>query len=126
MLIEKKMVDFISMDIKSDKESYNEISKTNVDIKKIEESIKIISNSGLEYEFRTTVVPGYHNKEKMIKLAKWIKDIAGRPKKYVIQNFVARNTLVDEKFSRINGFKEEELEEMKNAVEDYFEEVKIR
>ena len=42
---------------------------------KIEESIKLIVNSGLDYEFRTTVVPGIHNEEEIENLGLWVNSI---------------------------------------------------
>ncbi|MCS7151056.1 MAG: anaerobic ribonucleoside-triphosphate reductase activating protein [Endomicrobia bacterium] len=52
-----KHADFISMDIKSriEKYKYSEVCGVDVDIEKIKNSIKIILNSSVEYEFRTTI-----------------------------------------------------------------------
>ena len=34
--------------------------------------------------------------------------------------------MLDDKFERLEGFSQKELEEMKKAVEEYFEDVEIR
>ena len=125
-LIDKKLINYIAMDIKADKDNYNVLAGVKVDINRIEESMKIIINSGLNYEFRTTVIKGYHNPEKLKKIGKWINSF-GNAKKYVIQNFIPRQgKLIDEKFEKIIPFDDNELEEMKKAVLPYFEKVSVR
>ncbi|MDD5086559.1 MAG: anaerobic ribonucleoside-triphosphate reductase activating protein [Candidatus Nanoarchaeia archaeon] len=126
-LIQNDVVDYIAMDIKSDKDNYDILAGIDVDIKKIEESIKTIVNSGIDYELRTTVIRGYHDPEKIKKIGKWINKLAGKPKKYYIQNFIPREgKLVDEKFEKISPFENEEIEEMKKAAIPYFEKVELR
>ncbi len=88
---------------------------------------KIMTKSGLDYEFRTTVIRGYHDSEKIKKIGEWLKRLAGKPKKYCIQNFIPREgKLIDEKFEKIRYFEDEELEEMKKAAMPYFEKVEVR
>jgi len=125
-LIDKKLVDYIALDVKADKDNYNALAGVKVDINRSEESIQIIINSGLDYEFRTTVIRGYHNPEKLKKIGEWVNSL-GKAKKYVIQNFIPRKgKLVDKKFEKINPFEDNELEEMKKAVSDYFEKTEVR
>lgn len=73
ILIDEKMIDYIAMDIKGPLQRYKEISSCNINTAKIQESIKTIMNSGIEYEFRTTVVPGIHSNEDMEDIALLIK-----------------------------------------------------
>ncbi|MGC9309685.1 MAG: anaerobic ribonucleoside-triphosphate reductase activating protein, partial [Candidatus Nanoarchaeia archaeon] len=54
--INKQLIDFISMDVKSCKEKYGQVAGKDVDVDKIEKSMQIIINSGLDYEFRSTIV----------------------------------------------------------------------
>ena len=56
-------IDYIGMDIKNDLDNYNEITKKQIDISKIKKSVEIIINSGVKYEFRTTVYPKYLKSE---------------------------------------------------------------
>ena len=127
-LIERKLVDFTAMDIKSGKENYNIVTDEEIDVSKIEESIKIIANSGVEYELRTTVVPGIHSIDEVISIGEWVFSfLKKRAKRYVLQNFVPReNKMINKKLEKVESFDSKILENMKNAVEDYFEEVKIR
>ena len=83
-LIEKGYIDFVAMDVKNSEFKYLEtVGKLNVDINKVKQSMDIIRNSGIDYEFRTTVVKEYHNKEDLIEIVDWIKG----SKKWAIQQY---------------------------------------
>ncbi|MBQ8299841.1 MAG: anaerobic ribonucleoside-triphosphate reductase activating protein [Clostridia bacterium] len=85
-------IDFIGMDIKNDFENYNEITQKKVDVSKIKESVDIILKNGVNYEFRTTVYPKYINKENLVNIAKYLKEVGS--KKYVLQNYFDHNKTV--------------------------------
>ena len=120
-IIEDKLVDYIALDIKADKDNYNKISGVNIDITKIEKSLNLIINSGIDYEVRTTAVRNYNNLEK---IGKWLSNF--KIKKYVIQNFVIRDKLIDNNFKKIKQYSEEELNEIKEVIKEYYEKVEIR
>jgi pyruvate formate lyase activating enzyme len=54
-ILAQKIVDYVAMDIKGPLSRYAEITGIPLDTKKIEQSIKLIMNAGIDYEFRTTV-----------------------------------------------------------------------
>jgi hypothetical protein len=60
----------------------------------------ILSNGNLDFEFRTTVVPGIHEREDFLEIAKWI---GGPNIKYYLQNFRAEKT-IDPEFEKIKPF----------------------
>ncbi|MBU4502169.1 MAG: anaerobic ribonucleoside-triphosphate reductase activating protein [Nanoarchaeota archaeon] len=111
-LVDKKLVDYIAMDIKSDFENYDEVSGMKVDIGKIKKSIKIIKESNVDYEFRTTLVKEFHDKESIIKIC---KEIQGS--RYFLQNFFNAPKLLSEK--NFTPFNKKELEEIKKACSKY-------
>ena len=53
-IIDKKLVNYIAMDVKATKAKYEKCIGRKFDIKILEDSINIIKNSGIEYRFRTT------------------------------------------------------------------------
>ena len=55
-LIQKELVDYIAMDIKTDPLHYSPLIKKDCDPDNIFSSIRIIMESGLPYEFKTTCV----------------------------------------------------------------------
>ena len=61
-LLDKKLLNYIAMDIKSGFSRYNRSSGvSNINVSLIQESIDIIQNCGLPYEFRITVVDRLHS-----------------------------------------------------------------
>jgi len=127
-LINKKLIDFIAMDVKSSFDKYQNAIKLKEQSSKfielIKKSIKIISNSGLEYEFRTTIVPGIHNKEIMVKLAKDLKKIIGSCN-YYLQSFRPKNCL-DKKYLTIKPFTDKQMKEILSAVKKVLPKTKLR
>lgn len=123
-LIDENSVDYIAMDIKAplSKEKYSAAAGTNVDIEKIKESIELIKNSGIDYEFRSTVVPTIHSKEDIIQMA---KDISPA-KKYFLQGFRGEKGVIDEKLNKVRPFPDEFLKEIEGEIKSYFDVFKIR
>jgi len=121
-LLQKKLLDFIAMDIKSSLERYDEAAGIEVNKDKIKESVEIIRNSGIDYEFRTTVLPGLVEKKEITQIGEWLKG----SKKYTIQNFRTSKPLIDNKLQHITPYSNQELEELKKTAENYFDEVEIK
>lgn len=90
IFIEKKLLDYVAMDIKGPLDHrYNHLCGKFADLKKIKKSIKIIMDSGVPYEFRTTIVPTISGVEEIKSIT---QTIAGA-EKYVLQQFVASHCL---------------------------------
>jgi len=82
--IDNGLVDYVAMDIKNCPDKYAMTAGVRkLDIAKIEESVKILMTSGVDYEFRTTVTAELHTPEDFTKIGEWIKGA----KRYYIQNF---------------------------------------
>ena len=84
------------------------------DPKKIKESINLIINSLIDYEFRTTLVDGLHNEEDILKMAKKIKGA----KLYVLQEFIPNNTLNPD-FQKNKPISSRILKKLKPKIEKY-------
>lgn len=73
-LLESNLVDYVAMDIKTilDLEEYQKICgiKDQQLFQKVQESIEILKESGIDYQLRTTIVPQFHTKEMINKLEK--------------------------------------------------------
>ena len=119
-LLDKKLVDYIAMDIKNEVWKFSESIWVELDEKPYLESIKLIMNSDIDYEFRTTVIKGVHNKKIIENIAKYII----WAKTYYLQNYKLAKTL-DPDF-KWESFSENELEKFKNIWEKYIEKVWIR
>jgi len=115
-LIDDKLIDYVAMDIKLPKERYSEIFGKMVKVKDIEESIKILKEGKVDYEFRSTIVPSIHTKEDVLSMAKWISGA----KRYFLQNFIPEKT-IDPKFEKIKPYPQEYLLEIQKVISPFFE-----
>ena len=114
-LIKGKLIDYIAMDIKAPKDKYERVANVRVDFKKIEKSVRIIRESGLPHEFRTTVVPGLLEKEDIAEIGRVIKGAEN----WFLQKFKSGTDLVDESFQGLSPFKDKEMEEMVRIGKKY-------
>lgn len=120
-VIKEGLVDFIAMDIKHAPKKYALATGLKPDMQKIKSSVKIIMNSGIPYEFRTTVVPGIHNEEDFKEIAKWIKGARA----YYLQEFRPLR-VIDDKIKK--GAKENvlDLKKIKKEIAKNFSKFGIR
>lgn len=104
-LLTHKLIDYIAMDLKAPlNDKYHAAAGVKVDLEKIIDAIKLIMNSGIDYEFRTTVVPAFLDEDDIEEMA---KAIAGA-KKYALQQFVPDHTL-DERLRIIAPYSKEKM-----------------
>lgn len=108
-LIDLKLVDYIAMDIKNIYSKYDITSGVKVNIDNIKKSISIIENSGIDYEFRTTIVKEFHSTQDIKEILSYISSNSN----YYIQNFKNSNDVFNRNLS---SFSENELVEMKNEI----------
>jgi len=118
-LIAENLIDYVAMDVKLPKERYQKI--LGVAAKKIDESINVLKNSKIDFEFRTTVVPTIHTKQDIIAIAKWLAPA----QKYYLQNFLPEKT-VDPEFETKRPFPNEDLLDMQKVIAPLFEVCEIR
>lgn len=103
-LIDKKLVDYFAMDLKSTWQKYQTIANLAPGkerfIENCKETFKIIQESSVPHEWRTTVLPGIHQEEDFIEMASWL--IPGE--QYFIQDINYAVTLDQglDKTKRIN------------------------
>lgn len=73
-LIDERLIDAVAMDVKSDLSlpAYRKVNPalTETFLAGVQESIRIISASGLEHQFRTTVIPGVQSADEIAALQK--------------------------------------------------------
>jgi len=121
-LIKEKLIDYIAMDLKAPLEKYEETVNVKLDYNNIKKSVKIISQSGLPYEFRTTVVPGLLVKEDFQEMGKLIKGTA----KWYLQNFKSDTDLVDENYKKQKGYTAKEMAEFAAIGREYVDLCEVR
>jgi len=85
-LVKRKLVDYIAMDIKAPLKKYQDLVKVKVNLSRIKESIEIIENSSVEYEFRTTYIPSFLTSKDLLEILSLIKNKS----RFTVQEFVFR------------------------------------
>lgn len=119
-VIDAGLVDYVAMDIKNSKEKYPLTTGVkNLDITPFEKSVEILMSSGIEYEFRTTIVRELHTLEDMKKIGEWIKGA----KRYFLQSFVDSGSLIGEGYS---AHEKNTLEAFVQALSEYIPSVQLR
>ena len=119
-ILSKKIVDYVAMDIKNSREKYSlTVGVPNFDLAPIDESIRLIRESGIDYEFRTTAVRQFHTAADFTAIGRWLHG----SKNYYIQNFNDSGNLIG---SGMSDFSEEELRSFADSLTGDFEFIGIR
>lgn len=120
-LINRRLLDYIAMDVKAPLEKYRNIAKTRVNPDNIKKSIETIMDSGVEYEFRTTVVKSLLKKEDLKKIASIIQGA----RLYVLQKF-APSKCLDKRFLIKTTYSDEDFEAVTVKLKDLVQRVIVR
>lgn len=119
-LLCKNLINYVAMDIKNSEEMYPETTGVkNPQLDKIKQSISLIMNSGVDYEFRTTLVAEYHSKESIEKMGELIKG----SKRLFLQKFVDREGVIKK---GLHPIEQVWALSFKDILEDYVEQVELR
>ena len=122
-LIEKRLVDYIAMDIKTDPSLYPLFMKRGIDPDCIRSSIKLIMASGIPYEFRTTCVRPIVDAGAVETIARLIQGSF----LYVLQNFSQARVLQPDFFeNRKAGYDQEEMMQLKSIAETWVKKCIVR
>ncbi len=109
-LIKNNLLDYIAMDLKAPLEKYEAVIGVKTDINKIKESIDLLINGNVPYEFRSTLVPGLVNEDDILEMS---KDIEGANLWY-LQKFKSDIRLVNGDFENKESFTDKEMEYFSN------------
>lgn len=114
-------LDYIAMDIKAPLEKYTLITDWHGNIENIRKSIDIIMKSGIDYEFRTTVVASQLSLEDFEKIGKLICGA----ERYYLQKFVPSKVL-DTSFYSEKTYSNEKFNEIIKVLKKYIDRVELR
>ncbi len=118
-ILEENLIDYAALDYKTTFDNYKNF--LGVEGSVIGRSFQLLRDSGISYEFRTTVVPGLIDKEKLLAMAKDLK----KGDSWFLQQFKPVNCL-DPDYNNLDPYKLEDLEDMENAVKNYIPAVQLR
>ncbi len=107
-LVKDKLIDYIAMDFKAPLEEYYKVVNVKLDFNKIAKSVKIIRESGIDYEFRTTIVPGLLGSKEIEKMGKFLKG----SRAWYLQQFKSETDLVNTKFRDKDPYTDDEMTQL--------------
>lgn len=116
------LIDYAAVDIKSSPEKYALAAGEKADFNKVRETVDILRSSGIEYEIRTTCVPGIVDLDDIRKIGEFI----GRVKSYYLQQFVNRNPMLDPALGSVSPYPAEYLRAMQRAGDAFADRCIIR
>lgn len=116
-LLRTNMLDYVAMDIKASMARYQEVVARPVDTDAIIETIKRIKASGVDHEFRTTLVKSQVSPDDLNEIGELIK---GSPR-FALQRFRPGLTLSPQ-FAYETTYSDTELAILKTSMERYVKE----
>lgn len=118
-ILDQDLVDYVAMDIKSSPQGYGLATGADLDPAVYARSVRILQESGIPHEFRTTAVGGIHTPEDFVQIGQWLGDVPA----YFIQRFVDSGQLLGEGF---HPFSIEEMEHLLATVREYIPAAQLR
>ena len=125
-LIEQGLVDYVAMDIKNSPQRYGEtVGVPKISLEGIEESIKLLLQGDVAYEFRTTVMDELHGPEEMEGIGAWLQQLGGgtQPERFFLQPYADRESVLAPGLHTPN---KEKLLKMADILTLYAKKVEIR
>lgn len=119
-MLEEGVLDYVAMDIKASRERYGiACGLPDVELSLIEESVNLLKNSRIPYEFRTTVVKGLHSPEEFTAIGLWLQGCRA----YYLQSYRDSEQVMQPGFA---SFERSELEEMRERAARYVPQTALR
>ena len=113
------LVDYVAMDVKSSPAGYAAAAGVDTDWTVFDRSIRILQDSGIAHEFRTTAVGGLHTPEDFTAIGEWLAGTSA----YYIQRFVDSGRLLGDGFY---PFSIEEMEHLLTIVREFVPAAQLR
>ncbi len=114
-LLKAKLVDYLAMDLKAPEDKYELVTGIKMNFQKIKESVKIIRESGLPYEFRTTILPVLLSEKDVKAMGKLL---AGADKWY-LQKFKSDTELVNPGFKAEEPYSSKDMDDLVTIGKKY-------
>ena len=119
-LIENKLIDYVAMDIKhSPSKYYDVIINKNINFDDIKESIEILMENKVDYEFRITLIEEYHDTESMYEIGKLLEG----SKRMFLQQYKLSDGVREKS---LHAVKEETANKYVEILSQYIDNVELR
>ena len=112
-------VDYVAMDIKQSQEKYALASGSESALAPVRESVDLLKNGSVEFEFRTTVVAEFHDDDSFPPIGEMIRGA----RRYFLQCFTDRDTVM---YAGLHAPSEEALRRYADLVRPFVGSVSLR
>lgn len=118
-VIERGLVDYVAMDVKNTREKYDRTAGVSGFLPAVEESVALLKQGLVPYEFRTTVVDELHEPEDFFFIGQWLENAQA----YFLQAFVDSGNLLG---SGLHAASKEKMELCRAEAAKHLTKVEIR
>ncbi len=118
-LVSSGVVDYVAMDIKNSLRLYNKTAGMDISLEDIKKSAAFLMSGKVDFEFRTTVVKEFHDKDSILEIGKWLSG----DEKYFLQMFVPSENVMS---NGLSAYSAGELEELRQVVLPYIPNTRLR
>lgn len=120
-LLDQELIDYLAFDLKTAPGRYGELHNAPVDLEALLRSIHLTIASKIDYEFRTTCVPGLVTDRDIVLIGETIKGA----KRWVFQQFLPEHSL-DERLQGVESYSDDIVRGYAEMGERYVREVLVR
>lgn len=119
-LLQEGLLDYVAMDIKASPNNYAaSAGLKEIDFDRIRQSIRLLMESNISYEFRTTVAKGIHTLEEFEEIGRLLQGCRA----YFLQGFRESESMVGQ---GCQAFSTQEMEKMAELAGKYIDRVELR
>ncbi len=114
-LIEKKLIDYIAVDFKFIPSQYEKAIGRNFSMEdkiSLSKTFEQVLKEHVDYEFRTTLIPGLHTPEIIQEMSEYIK----YAKRWYFQNFLPNKKYLSSEYETVKPFSKKEIEIFINSA----------
>ena len=112
-------LDYVALDVKTSLEKYTLLGGEDLD--NYLRSIEILKQGNVDYEFRTTVVPGFVDEEDIPKMGELTKGA----KRFVFQQFIPGDTL-EKTFNNVKAYSPNVIAQFADVMKKYVKDITLR
>jgi pyruvate formate lyase activating enzyme len=112
-------VDYVALDVKTSPDKYARLGAR--DISEFLHTVEMLKTGKVDYEFRTTVVPGFVDAESMPKIREFVKGA----RTFAFQQFIPEDTL-DKSAQALMPYSPETIQSLAETMRDFVEKVIVR
>ncbi len=118
-LTESELIDYVAMDIKSDKKNYGQVCGSDLGLNEVKKSVDLLLQNKVSYEFRTTLIKEFHGEKEMEEMGKWLNGA----QKHFLQKFTDSEECIQRGF---NAVEKEKAETFRRILSKYIKNVYLR